>query len=153
MWSGHFLSYLTLNHPAEYPHSSVAVLGPGCTLLALLFAALVVKCTRQGLLQRIFLWRPLRRVGKYSFGMYMLHWPIMRFVSKQVLSKVGHLHAANPVIYFLMLTAAAYAAAYISFEVFEKHFLKLKRHFPAAGNQSARPVRKLTDAAPLPRVA
>ena len=133
LWSGHFYDFVTKTDMNGLRHSSTAVLGPGCTLLAVLFGALLIKCTRQGPVFRIFNWQPLRRIGKYSYGMYMLHWPLLQIINKHILLRLGHLPFDEiGALAFVLILASSFAAAYVSFQLFEKHFLRLKRLFPAA---------------------
>ena len=132
LWTGHFYDFVTPTNMGHLRHSSMLVLGPGCTLLAILFGMLLVECTGQGRVFRIFSWWPLRRIGKYSYGMYMLHWLIMQILNKRILGHIGYLpFDAAGIINFVLLLAFSYAGAYISFQVFERHFLRLKRYFPA----------------------
>lgn len=44
---------------------------------ALLFFCLLVAASGEGLLQRVLSWRPLVRVGEYSYSVYLLHLPIL----------------------------------------------------------------------------
>jgi peptidoglycan/LPS O-acetylase OafA/YrhL len=132
LWTGHFLNYISLEEKQGLRHSSILILGPGLTLLALLFAALVSKCTQQGRLYNVFLNWPLRRMGKYSYGMYMLHWLVLHFVMT-----IGrHLppmmrYPLNSWTLVSLTFAGTFVGAFLSFHLFEKHFLKLKRLFPA----------------------
>ena len=68
LWTGHFYDFVTKTTMSGLRHSSVAVLGPGCVLLALLFGAMIVKCTEEGVLFKLFNWRPLRRIGKSAMA-------------------------------------------------------------------------------------
>ncbi len=132
LWTGHFYDYVTPNTLGGLRHSSIMVLGPGCTLLAVFFGMLLVKCTGQGAIFRGFNWFPLRRIGKYSYGMYMLHWPMMQFVTTHIIARVGHLpFDGAAILNFVLLVTFSFAGAYVSFHIFERYFLRLKRQFPA----------------------
>ncbi len=142
-WTGHFFSSITFSDLETYRHSSIAVAGPGCTLLAILFGAVLVKCTGQGLVFRVFAWQPLRRVGKYSYGMYMLHWVILIGLKRAVLGWMAlHLSAAGAmsisVLFFALLVAFTYGAAFVSYQGFERHFLEFKRRFSPVGELTVR---------------
>jgi peptidoglycan/LPS O-acetylase OafA/YrhL len=136
LWTGHFYDFVTKADMSGLMHTSDLVLGPGCTLLAILFGSLVVKCVEQGPVFHTFNWWPLRRIGKYSYGMYMLHWPILMILNRVVLVRMAHLpFDGSGVICFILLLGASFGMAFVSFHLFEKHFLKLKRLFPAVATQ------------------
>lgn len=140
-WTGDFYGQALAKHLDGYRHSSIMVLGPGCTLLAVLFAALIVKSTTQGFASSTFSWRPLRRIGKYSYGMYIVHWPVMQILSKYVLNRFAYLPRDTvSVIRFVLALAVSYGLAYLSFHYFEQYFLSLKRHFPSVPPPAVAPV-------------
>jgi peptidoglycan/LPS O-acetylase OafA/YrhL len=72
-------------------------------------------------LTRIFDLGILKNVGKYSFAIYLFHFPILRLMSMLKLSGAVTIGLA---------LAATYALAWVSFHGLEKHFLALKKHFP-----------------------
>jgi peptidoglycan/LPS O-acetylase OafA/YrhL len=130
VWARHFYDFVIT--PNGLSHSSFIVLGPGCSLLAIFFGALIVKCTGQGRLFRTFNWWPFRRIGKFSYGMYMVHWPLLMIIQKRVMAKLGPLpNDGAAILCFFLLLGSSFAAAWLSFHLFEKHFLRLKRRFPA----------------------
>jgi peptidoglycan/LPS O-acetylase OafA/YrhL len=138
LWTGHFYDFVTKSTVAgqHLRHSSYLVLGPGCTFLAVLFASAVVQCTEPGKVSRIFDWQPLRRIGKYSYGMYLFHWLILMILHKFGLTHIRDLpFDGSAIVCFMLLLCASFAAAFISFHVYEKHFLRLKRLFPAVAFQ------------------
>lgn len=106
----------------------------GYTLLALFFAGLVVLCldTRMNWFRKIMSLRPLIFLGKYSYGLYVFHFPVYwlcrdaflqqlsRFIHQDALAKVG---AAGLCV---LLTTGL---ALLSFHLLEKPFLRLKRYF------------------------
>jgi peptidoglycan/LPS O-acetylase OafA/YrhL len=132
-WSGHFMDAVMKEELGAFRHTSILVVGPGITCLAFLFGRLLVKCTHQEPVQRIFLNRALRSIGKYSYGMYMLHWLFLGVLQHRVVSKIAlHLpHSSDAYLYLVLAVAATYASAYVSFNLMERHFLSLKRRFPA----------------------
>lgn len=70
--------------------------------------------------------KPLRSVGKYSYGMYVLHPSIIGVLQ----SKTLHL----PIAFTLPLAVAAtFCAAWIVWHIWEEPFLRLKRFFPSSG--------------------
>lgn len=76
--------------------------------------------------------RPLRAMGKYSYAMYVLHKPIHDYLGKPLVAalglKVAHSVFANAA-YVVIGTVVTFAAAVASWNLLEKHFLKLKRFF------------------------
>ncbi len=104
--------------------------------LALLFTwllslALAQKATPA---RRICMAKPMRWLGKYSYGIYVFHLPILEG-SKAVFRGIGLLGAIYSSAALCVLFAAfnvtiALLAAYLSYHLYEKHFLKLKKYFP-----------------------
>jgi peptidoglycan/LPS O-acetylase OafA/YrhL len=106
----------------------------------LLLAALLLK----GLLgpassvwTRCLLTRPLAFLGKYSYGLYVYHHFFSYYFSTQhtdvtLAAKLG----CSTMVALLLQAAAGIAAsvaiAWLSFEFFEKHFLRLKRYWPSS---------------------
>lgn len=77
--------------------------------------------------------QPLRTLGKYSYGVYVLHPFILGFMqdelSYQTLSQKAHSGAAGVFLFFVIGFAFSLAAAWLSWNLLERHFLKLKRYF------------------------
>ena len=108
------------------------------SVLAILFAALLFWSIDRGSLRgwavRFYELRVLRIIGRYSYGIYILHLPLM-YLSVAALTRwrvydpAGNSWsmALGMVVLNVMLTSAA---AVVSFHGYEKHFLKLKRWFP-----------------------
>lgn len=105
----------------------------GYTLLALGFALLVLLAalpTGGGLEvgARLLAWKPLRLVGRYSYGMYVFHLPLHVYFGSRLLHWL-----ADPVttgialLYTVAIVAASFIAAAVSYELYERHFLSLKR--------------------------
>lgn len=102
----------------------------GLTLVALACAGLVQQVTKNAgndsalsrSLRSVF----LRRFGKYSYAIYVLHAPI--------LAAAFHLYARSPTplrgcALFLAGIVCSYIAGWISWHLFESKLLRLKRYF------------------------
>jgi peptidoglycan/LPS O-acetylase OafA/YrhL len=95
----------------------------GLTLLAIASTGLIalIVSTPTGRLARYFSISPLRWLGKYSYGLYVLH-PIMT-----QLPAISY--GWPPRFAFIPQLICAIAGAWLSWNLYEKHFLKLKRFF------------------------
>lgn len=108
----------------------------GFSLLALglgsyvLYAAL---SERHGASHRILNFPPLRRVGRYSYGMYVYHLPLIG-VASIAFAKIPSRYGQNPLLaiaFVVLVYIVIYQIARLSYELFEKRILELKRHFEA----------------------
>jgi peptidoglycan/LPS O-acetylase OafA/YrhL len=106
----------------------------GNTLLAFFFAALiilVVATRRKNPFRQAFNFYPMRQIGKYSYAMYVLHPFLLAilgdYLSYQRLAKLTHSGGAGVFLYIVLAFTVTLAAAWLSWNLYEKHFLKLKR--------------------------
>ena len=116
-------------------------LGPGFSALALGAAGLLVVVTspRGGRLRRLFEAGWLRVLGKYSYGLYVLHVPLQPLYLRLFPpARLGALadglgHTGSRLVGLLGFTALAFgvtlALAMLSFHLYERPFLRLKRFF------------------------
>ena len=82
---------------------------------------------------------PLRSIGKYSYAMYVLHVLIHHEFGAPLVRRFA---GADPstlvsVVYFVALTASSYVGALLSYHLYERHFLALKRFFVVARQGAA----------------
>jgi peptidoglycan/LPS O-acetylase OafA/YrhL len=75
---------------------------------------------------------PMTFFGRYSYALYFLHSPIRDIIQYHVYKPAG-LWGMFPFV-ALCLTLSILAAL-ASWHLYEKHFLKLKKYFPAGGNR------------------
>ena len=111
----------------------------GYSLLAISFALLIAvgvieQAAGGGRISAALSARPLRLFGKYSYAIYIIHLPLHIFVSKVLLADVVAFrgegrHLAIQLAYAIVMTGVLLALAMLSYHLFEKHFLKLKRFF------------------------
>jgi peptidoglycan/LPS O-acetylase OafA/YrhL len=113
-------------------HDPGTIIG-GYTLLAAA-AAIMVLALRAGsgsssLLQRTFSFQPLRSCGKYSYAMYVFHIPLVLLASPVLPAALASSGSARPVLYSLCIILASYGLGWLSYRLYERHFLALKRYF------------------------
>ncbi len=117
---------------------SVGNLTIGCTGLALLFGSvlvLVVAARPDRTVVRVLCQRWLVLFGKLSYGLYLFHVPVQRNISEHVFGRdqlrvLTGVQLVGQLGFYVLTTAVTLLIAWLSWHLFEKHFLKLKRHFP-----------------------
>lgn len=115
-------------------HGSFWVETFGFPLLALWGGALVLASVGPaGRIGNVLQRRTLRTIGKYSYGMYVIHrliqGPVLMALPVSVLSDVFGRPEIVAVSIFLISSGVTFVAALISWHAFEKHFLDLKGYF------------------------
>lgn len=125
-----------------YPRATPKGMIYGYSVLAILFAviiyaaawrdALVGQGAKSPIWHKALQFAPLRSIGKYSYGMYVIHKPLHDLFSKDVLNKLG-IQPAGSILYASLhmvgIVAVTYVAAWLSYNLYETHFLKLKQRF------------------------
>jgi peptidoglycan/LPS O-acetylase OafA/YrhL len=107
----------------------------GPTLFALMYGALlVIAVAANGWFKAIFSFKFLRIFGKYSYAVYLLHLPIVVMVAEHWF-KPDRFHAGRTMLpgllaFYAVTWTAALLAAILSWNLIERHFLKLKNYFP-----------------------
>lgn len=119
--------------------SAYAVYGTGTftigyTVLSICFALLLLAGLDPaggltGRYQALLKFAPLRSVGKYSYGMYVFHLLIILSLGQHLLPVLKQFTAYYPLLYPAIMVALSYAIAVLSYQCFERHFLKLKDGF------------------------
>jgi len=125
----------------------------GYALLALGFGGWVLFAayteTEKSLMQRFLQSRILGVIGKYSYGIYVFHVPIIGLAAALIAPKLYVISRADLIItrcaYAFLITAASFIIPALSYEFFEKRILSLKRYFEPkydirAGAASGQPV-------------
>jgi peptidoglycan/LPS O-acetylase OafA/YrhL len=122
------------------PLSSLAAAGLAAAYWHLLAASLT-GCAILGIfgwprapVQVAFHWPPLRVLGRYSYGLYLFHYPIAALIRDRVLQP-AHLpilwgsSLPSLCLFYSVAGCAAFSAAFLSWQLYEKRFLRLKRFF------------------------
>jgi len=110
----------------------------GYSLIALTGGAMLVSAVNRpadSLWPRLLSAGWLRAFGKYSYGLYLLHTPVMRAVREYVFNPEDYETLAiapwiGQVLYYPMAAAPAFALAWLSWRLFEAPILRLKARFP-----------------------
>lgn len=110
----------------------------GYSVSALFFASLIlVLLTLQhtNLLYRVFTARVLVFFGKYSYALYLFNRPLVDIIRKYFFAPSDFPRAWNSsipgqVVFTILVLVTSLIFALLSWHLFEKHFLKLKKFFP-----------------------
>jgi peptidoglycan/LPS O-acetylase OafA/YrhL len=130
--------FWTRGYPRQTPNSMIE----GYWLLAIAFASFIFSAASVDVAvargkasawwHRMLTWAPLRKVGQYSYGMYVFHKPLHDVFSAPLLTRLGiQTEGSIPMasLHLLAVAAASFGLAWLSYNLYEVHFLKLKRHF------------------------
>jgi len=101
--------------------------------LAILFGALVASALVTGessLWRRVLRCRPLTAIGKISYGIYVLHWPLVLTLQPMWPEMPGGFWLRQAA-FFVAILAVSFALAALSYAVFETRFLNLKDRLAA----------------------
>jgi peptidoglycan/LPS O-acetylase OafA/YrhL len=123
----------------------------GLSLNALVFGSLLVVVTTAevgSLSHRVFGSAFLRGLGKYSYCLYLVHLPIRAAIRDRVFGPKAtgsrfHFPALlgselpGQLMFYCAAGACAFAVAWLSYHLFEKRFLDLKRFFSAGVRDSS----------------
>lgn len=107
------------------------------TLAPILFGAGVgylLTCRADSWLVRGLSIKPLRAIGKYSYAMYVFHYiylPLeVRWLPCSSFVRLVHDPLLGLLAYYASAIGIAFGVAFLSYHLYEKHFLKLKKYFP-----------------------
>lgn len=115
--------------------------------LAIFFAALLFwsidSASLYGIPNRFYQNRLLRIIGGYSYAMYLFHVPLM-FPARALVEQGGFFQSSRDswmqaMALVGMNAALTFGLAFLSFHLFEKQFLKLKRFFPEPASRQPSP--------------
>ena len=130
-----------LSVSAFYPKSPF-VLVVGESLLNFFFAtALVLAVSNRYEILQCVLTRPgLMRIGLYSYGTYVLHYPLLLVMkAARVPERLGVGNSlAGATLFFVLGILGSVALGALSYHAYEQHFLKLRRLFAYARTNQQR---------------
>jgi peptidoglycan/LPS O-acetylase OafA/YrhL len=125
------LTLLALVLNGQFARDSFLVGTVGYSLTALTSGAALSLATTS----RWLAWRPLRRIGEVSYGMYLLHPLCLVAISvafgvmEADVMKLTGWPLTDAVLGLVLASATVYVVAAICYRVYETPFLRLKRHF------------------------
>jgi peptidoglycan/LPS O-acetylase OafA/YrhL len=161
LWSGAFL--MGVGTVWSFTHGITQFLAPldfgteefAYPGIALVFAALVahiVTAPPIATVPRLFTNRTLRTLGKYSYGLYLIHVPV-RNVARIMIEGRGGLpelwgsQVPAQIVVTIVGIVVSFTLAYASWHLFEKQVLKLKSRFDSRTAPADPPVPNVN---PLP---
>jgi peptidoglycan/LPS O-acetylase OafA/YrhL len=117
----------------------------GTTIISLPLAYGVMRavCSDINSLQKVMSLKYLRMIGKYSYALYVLHAPICLWVGwhfpvPNFLQNLPPLWSFLHSLYIIFVQfTLSIIAAVISWNLLEKHFLKLKKYFPYRASKTS----------------
>jgi len=105
----------------------------GYTLMSLAFALVILLTVLPTttaplrMTMRALAWKPLRLIGRYSYGMYVIHLPLHVFWAGPLFQRFAPRPTPwESLAYTVVLTALSFALAAVSYEFFEKRVMRLK---------------------------
>jgi len=101
------------------------------SLLAIIFVWLIYAATsrKDSLVYILFSAPILRWVGKYSYALYVFHLPIALLILKPNIPWLSSMPILAEVELFVFYFGVCIGCAFLSWHLYEKHFLKLKKYF------------------------
>jgi peptidoglycan/LPS O-acetylase OafA/YrhL len=139
-----FFRFLVERHPGLIFPFDASFLALRYTFQALMFAGLIAWCLQRNSVPRlVFELRPLRFLGKYSYGLYVLHVLALGLLLGWFKSGIGHFTQNKPVAIVgagVLAFMVSVAAAWLSFNFYEKPFLRLKHYFDYDRSPVTKPV-------------
>ncbi|HYR08570.1 MAG TPA: acyltransferase [Longimicrobium sp.] len=134
-------------HPSGFDPGGAYMVSVGYTALAFFFGAVLVLALDAGpaRLPRLLSSHVLRFFGRYSYGLYVVHVPLLTLARLAGVSPDAFAGTRRELPgllgYTLLMGAACVLAALASWHLYEKHFLKLKARFTYRAPAPARPPR------------
>jgi peptidoglycan/LPS O-acetylase OafA/YrhL len=109
------------------------ILAIGYSVMAAISTGLIALALRSSVISSFFSLQPMRWLGKYSYGAYVLHVILFVYLEEPI-RNVIRLHitpnkGVGVVLTGLLIFILTITTAYLSYNFYEKPFLRLKRFF------------------------
>ena len=134
------LGVIALSIPTRgMAQSSIEMETLGYPLIAIFGAALIVvaidPARRATRLSRFFQTRTMRLLGKYSYAIYVFHFPLAPVLERMGLTiqsfpTIAGSPLPGAIAFTIIGSSISLLIALLSWHLYEKHFLRLKRFFP-----------------------
>src|SRR6478672_8417627 len=105
----------------------------------MLYAALIVRAIdpKPSRLTRVFSWSPLRRVGRYAYAIYVIHYPLLYYLGAAGYGPERYFKSSGSVlpgvvVIGILAFILSFTAAAISWRYYEAPILRLSRFFRGA---------------------
>lgn len=135
---GFYLKLFFIDH-VEYNfflfHPSTSILRSNGLILpvfAIFFAAILCFCLRKNIFSRILSVKPLVLLGRYSYGIYVFHFPIYFLLRKDIGGFIGSpfgIGLLGNIMVSIICVLITLSISVITYHLFEKRFLDLKKRF------------------------
>lgn len=115
---------------AGLPQTAASALYP--TFLLCFYAAVLASALQPGWFAHLSSQPLLRWIGKYSYGLYIYHLVLFHWIDEPMKSLLSrHIASKGAVVFAVGITVAVLSVlvAYLSYELVERRFLRLKRFF------------------------
>lgn len=104
----------------------------GYTIFSIFFTFLLfslLNATRESFVSRFFNNTVMRFFGKYSYAMYIVHFPLIAFIYANYLENFNCKPMTKVLILFVTNIILTSVISWLIYHLIEKHFLSLKRFF------------------------
>jgi len=124
-------AFFFINRSYQFSFPYLALVG--YTTFAVIFGLLVNEAVsgHSRLINQVFSLRPLRFLGRISYGLYIFHWPLYLLLRRWLEPRLtGEMPAISaPMLVSIIATAAAIGISWLIYRYYENYFLKLKDKF------------------------
>ncbi len=124
------LGFVLVGARANSFESGALMMVAGLPCITICFAAMLVLAVEPGFVSRVFSWKALRWLGGISYGIYVFHMlllPVIEFVARWLAG--GRSQMVFLAVQFAVAVLVTLLAALVSYHLFEKQFLRLKKFF------------------------
>jgi peptidoglycan/LPS O-acetylase OafA/YrhL len=129
-----------LSRPFSHPPLAFGELALSYSLVPIGYFGLLGMTFSSTPVRSLFTVKPLRALGKYSYGLYVLHLILLSYFEKPLRDWLRQMDIPNFVAILLVGVSCfivSFCAAFLSYQLYERHFLRLKRFFDYRPHGSA----------------